>query len=84
VSSCLAPPTLDDWEDYATWGKEGREDHPINCVNWQQAVDFCAWAGGRLPSEAEWEYAARSEGKDNTYPWGEDGDPVERIHGFSG
>jgi formylglycine-generating enzyme required for sulfatase activity len=59
-------------------------DTDADCVNWQRAVDFCEWAGGRLPSEAEWEYAARSEGKDNTYPWGEQGDPVERIHGFSG
>jgi iron(II)-dependent oxidoreductase len=72
VASCLAPPTLDDWEDYATWGKEGREDHPINCVDWFQAVAFCEWAGGRLPSEAEWEYAARSLGQEKTYPWGED------------
>jgi iron(II)-dependent oxidoreductase len=72
VSSCLAPLGLDDWEDYVTWGKEGREDHPINCVDWFQAVAFCEWAGARLPSEAEWEYAARSLGKDRTYPWGED------------
>ncbi len=57
---------------FYNWGVAGREDHPVNCVNWQQAVDFCGFAGGRLPSEAEWEYTARGGGQDITYPWGED------------
>ena len=51
------------------WSKHGRGSHPINCVNWRQARKFCKWAGGRLPSEAEWEFAARS-GKQQKYPWG--------------
>lgn len=47
-----------------------RQDHPINCVDWNQARAFCTSAGGRLPAETEWEYAARGA-KGSTYPWGE-------------
>ena len=54
------------------WGIDGREDHPINGVSWYQLNDFAHWVGARLPSEAEWEYAARSEGQDLSYPWGND------------
>jgi len=39
-------------------GQAGRDRHPINCVTFQQAQQFCAWRGGRLPSQAEWQYAA--------------------------
>lgn len=52
---------------YYNWGVAGREDHPVNCVDWYQSVAFCAWAGGRLLSGSEWEYAARSRGQDCYY-----------------
>jgi len=52
------------------WGTSGRDNHPVNFVSWHQAKQYAKWAKGRLPTEYQWEYAARSRGRNWKYPWG--------------
>ena len=55
-----------------TYGRADRLDHPINCVDFEQAERFCAAREARLPTEAEWEFAARGGSAAQRYPWGDE------------
>lgn len=72
---------LADWIDDRY--PDGRADHPVVYVTWAAAQSFCRWAGGRLPTEAEWEYVARSGG-DAEFPWGDDPPSIEDANYSAG
>jgi len=67
LGACTSPSTA----TFCNWMIPGREQHPVNCIDWNQARSYCQSRRSELPTEAQWEYAARgTDGR--AYPWGND------------
>jgi formylglycine-generating enzyme required for sulfatase activity len=66
---CVAPDTR--FTPFCNWGRKDRDRHPMNCVSFIQALDYCHSRVGRLPTGDEWEIAAAGALGGQRYPWGE-------------
>lgn len=73
-------------DDAATYRSTASDTEalPINCLTWFEALAFCIYEGGRLPTESEWEYAAAGGSEERLYPWGNDAPTSAHAHFYPG
>jgi len=75
AGACKPPDSESSFTRSLYYDQEAYEEFPVVHVNWYRAVAYCQWVGGRLPTEEEWEYAARGP-ESRWFPWGDAPDPA--------